>query len=99
MPNKHVRARQRQSVVDANAHDDWLGRELGDCAFNDERLGKRFRSLLEQLSSSPGGSIPLACQDWANTKAPIDSSTMIGSVKPRSWPDISKPHGIGSQLA
>src|ERR1700678_489118 len=69
MPNKHVRARQRQSVVDANAHDDWLGRELGDCAFNDERLGKRFRSLLEQLSSSPGGSIPLACQDWTNTKA------------------------------
>ena len=69
MPNKHVRAHQRQSVADGNAHDDWLGCELGDCAFNDERLGKRFRSLLEQLSSSPGGSIPLACQDWANTKA------------------------------
>jgi Transposase DNA-binding/Transposase DDE domain len=32
-------------------------------------LGKRFRSLLEQLSSSPGDSIPLVCQDWANTKA------------------------------
>jgi hypothetical protein len=25
--------------------------------------------LLEQLSSSPGDSIPLVCQDWANTKA------------------------------
>lgn len=69
MPNKHVRARQRQSVADENADVDWLDRELGDCAFNDERLGKRFRSLLQQLSSSPGGSIPLACQDWANTKA------------------------------
>src|ERR1022692_1380108 len=69
MPNRQVRARQRQSVADANARDDWLDRELGDCAFNDERLGKRFRSLLEQLSSSPGGSIPLVCQDWANTKA------------------------------
>jgi|ERR1039457_3594033 hypothetical protein len=69
MPNRQVRARQRQSVADANARDDWLDRELGDCAFNDERLGKRFRSLLGQLSSSPGGSIPLVCQDWANTKA------------------------------
>src|SRR5665213_606372 len=69
MPNRQVRARQRQSVADANARDDWLDRELGDCAFNDERLGKRFRSLLQQLSSSPGGSIPLVCQDWANTKA------------------------------
>ena len=69
MPNRQVRARQRQIVADANARDDWLDRELGDCAFNDERLGKRFRSLLEQLSSSPGGSIPLVCQDWANTKA------------------------------
>lgn len=29
------------------------------------------RSLIEQLSSSPGDSIPLplVCQDWANTKA------------------------------
>src|SRR5580658_2190516 len=69
MPNKHVRARQQQSVADGNAGDDWLDRELGECAFNDERLGKRFRSLLQQLSSSPGGSIPLACQDWTNTKA------------------------------
>src|ERR1017187_3369115 len=69
MPNRQVRARQRQIVADANARDDWLDRELGDCAFNDERLGKRFRSLLEQLSSSPGDSIPLVCQDWANTKA------------------------------
>lgn len=32
-------------------------------------LGRRFRSLLEQLSSRPGGPIPLACQDWASTKA------------------------------
>lgn len=28
-----------------------------------------FHTLLEQLSSSPGDSIPLVCQDWANTKA------------------------------
>jgi hypothetical protein len=47
----------------------WLDCELADCDFKDERLGKRFRSLIEQLSSSPGDSIPLVCQDWANTKA------------------------------
>jgi hypothetical protein len=42
---------------------------LANSKFKDARLGKRFRSLLEQLSSSPGGPIPLACQDWTNTKA------------------------------
>lgn len=35
----------------------------------DERLAKRFRRLLEQLSDGAGESIPMACQDWANTKA------------------------------
>jgi hypothetical protein len=69
MPNKLVRARQRQSVADANADVDRLDREVGDCAFSDERLGKRFRSLLEQLSSNLGDSIPLVCQDRASTKA------------------------------
>jgi hypothetical protein len=69
MPSKHVRARRGQSVADAQANDDWVDRELAECAFDDERLGKRLRSLLEQMSSSPGGSIPLVCQDWANTKA------------------------------
>jgi Transposase DNA-binding/Transposase Tn5 dimerisation domain len=47
----------------------WPDTELADCHFKDQRLGKRFKSLIGQLSSSPGGTIPLACQDWANTKA------------------------------
>jgi Transposase DNA-binding len=34
----------------------------------DERLTKRFRTLLEQLSDGRGESIPMACQDLANTK-------------------------------
>jgi hypothetical protein len=33
------------------------------------RLGKRLGSLLHQLGGSIGGTIPFACQDWANTKA------------------------------
>jgi hypothetical protein len=68
MPNDNVRKR-RHSVAGEEPHDAWVDRELADCDFVDERLGKRFRSLLEQLSSSPGDSIPLVCQDWANTKA------------------------------
>lgn len=69
MPNERVRERRRVLVAEAKPSGAWVDRELADCEFKDERLGKRFRSLLEQLSSSPGGSIPLVCQDWANTKA------------------------------
>nr|WP_245474016.1 transposase DNA-binding-containing protein [Bradyrhizobium zhanjiangense] len=39
------------------------------CAFRDARLGDRFRKLLTQIGSAMGQSIPLVCQDWANTKA------------------------------
>ncbi len=47
----------------------WLDREIAGCEFKDERLGKRFRKLLAQIGSAMGQSIPLVCQDWANTKA------------------------------
>jgi hypothetical protein len=42
---------------------------LAGCQFKDERLGKRFSMVLTQLSEGTAESIPLACQDWANTKA------------------------------
>jgi hypothetical protein len=32
-------------------------------------VAKRFRKLLGRIGSAMGGSIPLVCQDWANTKA------------------------------
>ena len=69
MPNETVRGHRRRRVVDENASVDWVDREVDGCESRDDRLGKRFRSLLEHLSSQPGGSIPLVCQDWANTKA------------------------------
>lgn len=69
MPNGKVRKRRQSRIADAKSPASWVDREVADCEFKDERLGKRFRSLLEQLSSSPGDSIPLVCQDWANTKA------------------------------
>jgi hypothetical protein len=47
----------------------WVARELAGCSFADERLNKRLHKLLAQIGSAMGQSIPLVCQDWANTKA------------------------------
>ena len=47
----------------------WVDREIAACEFADVRLGKRFRNLLEQVGDAVGESIPMACQDWGNTKA------------------------------
>ena len=69
MPEKPGRARRRRTVAEAKTGEEWVDRELAGATFADERLGKRFRALLGQLSSSPGDAIPLVCQDWANTKA------------------------------
>ena len=69
MPNERVRKRRRCSVAHAKASSGWIDRELSECTFRDERLAQRLRSLLEQMSTGPGESIPLVCQDWANTKA------------------------------
>src|SRR6266705_2244547 len=49
--------------------DGWVDREIAGCEFGDARLGDRFRKLVAQLGSAMGQSIPLVCQDWANTKA------------------------------
>src|ERR1700751_4516012 len=49
--------------------DAWFDRELAGCRFSDERLNKRLRKLLAQIGGAMGQSIPLVCQDWANTKA------------------------------
>jgi len=62
----------QQRSFDCNAsHDDaiWADREIAGCAFKDARLGRRFRKLLNRIGSAMGESIPLVCQDWANTKA------------------------------
>jgi len=49
--------------------DAWFDRELAGCSFVDERLNKRLRKLVAQIGSAMDESIPLACQDWTNTKA------------------------------
>ena len=47
----------------------WTDREVDESVFKDARLGRRFHELLKQMGGGMGESIPLACQDWANTKA------------------------------
>jgi hypothetical protein len=47
----------------------WVDYEVAACEFADVRLGNRFRTLLDQIGDAVGESIPMACQDWANTKA------------------------------
>ena len=69
MPNKSVRERSRQAFAGENDTESWIDKELAGCQFKDERLGKRFRTLLRQLAEGAGESIPMACQDWASTKA------------------------------
>lgn len=49
--------------------DDWADHEVDPEAFGDKRLASRLRILLEQMSGAIGDPIPVACQDWANTKA------------------------------
>ena len=47
----------------------WIDQELAGCEFADARLGRRFGMLMEQLSKGLDQTLPLACGDWANTKA------------------------------
>lgn len=53
----------------AETMESWVDQELAGCKFADARLGKRFGILMEQFSQGIGRTIPLACGDWAATKA------------------------------
>jgi Transposase DNA-binding/Transposase DDE domain len=60
---------QSQVSSEAIGAGDALDKELAGCQFSDPRLGRRFRKLVGQLATRLGQTIPLACQDWTNTKA------------------------------
>jgi hypothetical protein len=49
--------------------DAWIREETDGCDLGDRRLDQRLAKLLEDLSQRIGKPIPLACQDWAATKA------------------------------
>ncbi|WP_456840073.1 IS4/Tn5 family transposase DNA-binding protein [Bradyrhizobium sp. USDA 4486] len=72
----------------------WIDRESSGCEFRDARLGDRSRNLLSQIGSAMGQSIPLVCQDWANTKAAYRFFSNEGSAKRTFWPAIFNRHAI-----
>ena len=49
--------------------DRWFDEELSGCRLGNGRLDSRLRQLVERMDTGFGETIPLACQDWANTKA------------------------------
>jgi hypothetical protein len=49
--------------------DVWVKRELEGCEFPDARLKSRLGRLLGELGRKIGEKLPVACQDWAATKA------------------------------
>src|SRR5262245_39409640 len=48
---------------------EWVQKEVEGGEFGDRRLRKRCEKVLAALSGPMGSSLPLACQDWANTQA------------------------------
>jgi Transposase DNA-binding len=69
MPEAARQASGSGSGVAAAVGASWIDAELAGCALDDKRLGDRLRRLLHQLEGAVGAPLPLACQDWANTKA------------------------------
>jgi Transposase DNA-binding len=63
------RSKRLSGGVKSETSEPWTDKEVGKTAFQGLRLGRRFRELLKQMGGGLGESIPLACQDWANTKA------------------------------
>lgn len=57
------------NMITSSGQNSWSEEELLGSKFKDARLNKRFQALMKQLSNHMGESIPLVCQDWANTKA------------------------------
>jgi hypothetical protein len=47
----------------------WIKDELLTANLGDERLDKRFATVVDQLSSKPNESIPAACGGWADIQA------------------------------
>ncbi|HYD80768.1 MAG TPA: transposase DNA-binding-containing protein [Paucimonas sp.] len=59
----------QQQRTDGNTIHACLAQELDGYRFHDVRLARRFRELAAQLWDRLGQTIPMACQDWSNTKA------------------------------
>ena len=49
--------------------DAWVDRELDEGDYPDRRLRARLGTILADLGRRVGATLPMACQDWAATKA------------------------------
>jgi len=49
--------------------DAWIQEKISKCRLPGERLSHRPGKMLADRSKETGNSLPLACQDWAGTKA------------------------------
>ncbi len=56
-------------LLGASGMDVWVDRELGAGEFPDRRLRARLGKILSDLGRRIGDTPPMACQDWAATKA------------------------------
>jgi hypothetical protein len=61
--------RHRGAEADGGGAPSWADGEVAGCDLGDRRLVERLRTLLRQLGAAVGQPLPLACQDWAGTKA------------------------------
>ena len=57
------------NTVNSFEFQQWLDNEIKLAKFPDKRLTDRFKVILEQLWHNLGQPLPVACQDWASTKA------------------------------
>lgn len=55
-------------------HHAWSDIAIEKSTLKDERLDKRFKSLLGRMWAGIGESIPFACPDWANVSDPRTTS-------------------------
>ena len=86
--------------------DSWIEDELKGCALPDARLGKRLERMIESLSHGLGRPIPLACQDWAGTKAAyrfldnarVDESAILAGHFEATRARFAASHGIAFVL-
>lgn len=69
MPAGSERTGDSVPVGTSDAGRSWIDTEVAGCQLGDRRLSKRLRLLLGQLEQAAGSPLPMACQDWANTKA------------------------------
>jgi hypothetical protein len=64
-----MEATGKQAISLESCSGQWIEQELAASTLPDARLEKRLQHLVEQPAAGLGRSIPLACQDWATTKA------------------------------